>query len=290
MSAETVLPVYVVGDSHSLPYRNMIFREKWTNSWVSVHAKYISGLTAYDLFNGETGEFHPGLIQFLEYEGLVRDGQAVHLSMDEIDFSIAKASGESVKPPLILFTVGDIDIRAAIMPALREHDFVPPFETSIPLMDRPLLPWDELDELIKRRVAPLIQTLEEMRRAGFNRLYVQGIVPPTRDEKRIVELSGHEYPVSIRTKLVLAFNRHLATECKRINVKLLDLWPQLTEGEYLRPDLELDGVHVPPRAARWFVEALLEDAINCQWFAVNHARYELYYRMACGLDPFQAVS
>ena len=285
---ETVLPVYVIGDSHALPYRNLMFREKWTEGWVAVHAKYISGLAAHDLIEIETADFHPEIIQFLEYEGLVRNGKATHMSLEETDFSIAKATGQSVKPPLILFAVGDIDIRAAILPSLRDaYDFVPPFETGLPELNLPLVPWDVIDDMIKRRIAPMVVALEQLKRAGFNRSYVQAVVPPTRDEARVKQLQGYACPASVRTKLVMAFNRHLAAECARIGVKFLDLWAKLTEGGYLRAGLEVDGVHLPPSAARWFVDAMLEDAINCQWFAANHARYAMYYRQACGLSPFQ---
>jgi lysophospholipase L1-like esterase len=287
--SETALPVYVIGDSHVLPYRNLLFREKWTGQWIIARSRYISGLTAHDLFKPDTGEFHPELIQFLEYEGLVRNGQATHLSMDETDFAIAKASGQSIKPPLVLFALGDIDIRGTIMPMLRDtHDFVPPFETQLPVLDRPLVPWALIEEAIGRRISPMIAGLRQLIESGFNRIYLQSLVPPTQNETRIKKLHGYDCPVSVRTKLVMAFNRHLEVECKQIGVTILDLWPRLTNGAYLRPDLEIDGVHLPPQAARWFVDALLEHAVNCQWLAVNHVRYELFYRMACGLDPFQS--
>jgi lysophospholipase L1-like esterase len=290
-NTETALPVYVIGDSHALPYRNLMFRERWAERWIAVHARYVSGLTAHDLIEIETSDFHPGIIQFLEYEGLVRNGNATHLSAEEIDFSIAKATGQSVKPPLILFTVGDIDIRAAILPCLRDaYDFIPPFETGLPELNLPLVPWDVIGDMIRRRIAPMVVALEQLLRAGFNRLYVQAVVPPTRDEARVKQLQGYACPVSVRTKLVMAFNQHLAAECGRIGVKFLDLWAKLTEAGYLRADLEVDGVHMPPCVARWFVDAMLEDAINCQWFAVNHARYELYYREACGLSHFQPAA
>jgi len=283
-----ILNVYVVGDSHALPYRNMVFRERWAGQWVMVRSKYISGLTAHGLFNPASEEFHPELISFLEYEGLVRDGRAVHLSTDEIDFAIAKAAGKSIIPPLLLLTVGDIDIRALIMPMLKgDYDFVPPFETSLPVLDKPLVPWDMIEETIDQRISPMIDGLRQLIACGFNRLYVQSAVPPTRNEARVRELHNYDCPLSVRTKLVAAFNSKLAEKCNAIGVAVIGNWSRLTEGGTLRPDLETDGVHVPPKAARWFVEELLEHAINCQWFATNHVRYELYYRLACGLDPFK---
>lgn len=288
---EMILPVYIVGDSHSLPYRNMVFREKWTGAWVTAHAKYIPGLTAREFFNPSTGDFHPDFIQFLEYEGLVRAGRCTHLSMDEVDFSIFKAAGQPVLPPLILIAVGEIDVRGPIMRMLKDtHDFVPPFPTSLPLLDKPLVPWDVIDEAIDERIGPFIAGLQQLTVAGFKRVYVQGVVPPSCNEERIRELQKYDCPVAVRTKLVQAFNWKLADKVRSINLTFLDRWPDLTEGGLLRPEFDFDGVHLPPKGARLYLEALIDDAINSRGRVANHPRHELYYRIACGLHPFKAAS
>jgi lysophospholipase L1-like esterase len=284
--SETVLPIHIVGDSHALPYKGLMFKEKWTGAWALARSCYISGFAAGDFYRADTGAFHPEFIRFLEFEGLVRDGRATHLSRDPTDFSIAAAAGQPVRPPLVMIAVGDIDIRAVIMPILGDrHDFVPPFETVLPVLDKPLIPWDLIEEAIDRQLAPLIAGLGQLVACGFSRLYVQAVVPPTRDEAAVRRLHGYDCPASVRTKLVEAFNRKLAALCRPIGVTVLDNWAALTQDGLLKPDLELDGVHLPPRAARWHVEMLLEHAINCQWFSTNHVRYELFYRMACGLEP-----
>jgi lysophospholipase L1-like esterase len=284
---EAVLPVYIVGDSHSLPYRNMVFREKWTGAWVMARTKYVPGLTANEFFNPTTGEFHPEFIAFLEYEGLVRAGRATHLSMDQIDFAIANASGQAVRPPLIMLTVGEIDVRGPILQLLKDtHDFVPPFPTTMPLLDKPLVPWDVIDEAIETRLSPFIAGLQQLVAAGFKRVYVQSIAPPTRQEARIRQLQSYDCPVTVRTKLVQAFNWKLGPKVRSLNLVMLDRWTDLTENDLLRPEYDFDGVHLPPKGARLLLEALIDDAINSRGLLANHPRYELYYRMACGLDPF----
>ena len=282
------LPVYIIGDSHALPYRNLIFRDKWTGQWIVVRSRYISGLTAHDFFNSKTGEFLPQILETLEYEGLVRDERATHLSKDEIDFAIAQATGQPVTPPLLMFVVGDIDVRSILLPMLAEHyDFVPPLDLPYPVSEKPLMPWDVVAETIEQRLRPFINGLKQLRESGFNRLYVQSVVPPTQDEARVKVVQGRiSCPVLVRTKLVAAFNHVLATEVKSMGATIVDIWPQVTEGGYLKKEYELDGVHLPPRAAQMHVEQLLEHAINFPWESVNHVRYEMFYRMACNLPLF----
>ncbi|WP_316183382.1 hypothetical protein [Bradyrhizobium sp. SZCCHNRI1009] len=285
---ETVLPVYIVGDSHSLPYRNMVFRERWTGAWVMARTKYIPGATAREFYDPATGEFHPDFIAFLEYEGLVRNGRATHLSMDETDFAIAKAVGQAVRPPLIMITVGEIDVRGPLLQLLKDtYDFVPPFATTLPLLDRPLVPWDLIDEAIEARLGPFVAGLDQLVKAGFRRVYVQSVVPPTRQEARIRELQSYDCPVSVRTKLVQAFNWKLAQKVRSVNLFMVDRWSDLTDGDLLRPEFDFDGVHLPPKGARLLLESLIDHAIDSRGLVANHPRYELYYRMACGLDPFQ---
>jgi hypothetical protein len=287
--AQRALPVFVIGDSHALPYKNMLFQDIWTGQWVVIRSKYISGLTAHDFFNLETQEFLPSVIECLEYEGLIRDGAASHLSKDGIDFSVAKATGLPVTPPLIMLTAGDIDIRGVLLPMLcDQYDFVPPFELPYPLLDRQIIPWDMIAEAIEGRLLSFIEGLKQLRIAGFNRIYVQLVVPPTADEDRIKHIQGFSCPLSVRAKLVASFNHILAERMKAIDVPVIDIWRQVTGDDgYLLREYELDGVHLPPRVAKMQLEQLLEHAINRPWESVNHVRYEMFYRMACGLAPIE---
>jgi lysophospholipase L1-like esterase len=133
----------------------------------------------------------------------------------------------------------------------------------------------------------LIAGLQQLMAAGFKRIYVQSVVPPTRKEERIRELQSYDCPVSVRTKLVQAFNGKLASKIRSINLTPLDKWQDLTEGELLRPEFDFDGVHLPPKGAQIYLKALIDDAINSRGRVANHPRHELYYRIACGLKPFQ---
>jgi hypothetical protein len=286
---QRTLPVYVIGDSHALPYKNMLFQDNWTGQPVVTRSRYISGLTAHDFYAPDTGEFLPLIIECLEYEGLVRDRKVTHLSTDEIDFSIAGASGLPVTPPLILFTIGDIDIRSILLRMFSDrYDFVPPFDLPYPVLDRSIMPWDVVADIIEQRLAPFIEGLRQLRAAGFNRLYVQLVVPPTTNESQSHRINGITCPASVRSKLVASFNYLLTEKVEALGLCIINIWPQITDTNgYLRGEYEFDGVHLAPAVAKMHLDQLLEHAINHAWESVNHVRYELFYRMACGLAPFE---
>jgi hypothetical protein len=283
-------PIYVIGDSHVLPYQNVIFQDPWAGGWFVTRTKYISGLTCHDLFKNNTGEFHPGFIQALEYEGLVRNGKATHLSREEIDFNISVASGRPLASPLIILTCGDIDIRAILLPMLKDkYDFVPPFSTPYPQQDRPVIAWDIFEDIIQRHLTLFASGLKTLRESGFNRIYVQLVSPPTMLENSFFDLHGYSCPAAIRYKVVYAFNQLLMQHCKQLGVQVLDIWSAVTSEHYLKPEFELDGVHLTPDSTMLYLGQMLDHAINHQWEATNYVRHELYYRKACNLAIFNSA-
>src|SRR5262249_24867935 len=147
----TVVPIYIIGDSHALAFRGLTFDEEVTGATFATRAKYIpSGFTGH-AFWSEGGGLNPDLLAALEYEGLLRDGRAIPFpSADQIDLAIALALERPQVPPVLIITCGDIDVRAAVLPLLRgERDFVPADPTPYPHTDRPLLPFD----LVRRMLA-----------------------------------------------------------------------------------------------------------------------------------------
>ncbi|HEX2548891.1 MAG TPA: hypothetical protein VHM20_03615, partial [Gammaproteobacteria bacterium] len=285
---QQTLPIYVFGDSHVLPLKNCIFKDELTDKWIVTKSKYISGLTAHDFYNIKNEEFHSEFINALEYEGLIRNNKACHLSYEEIDFNIFKASNQPVISPLIFLTMGDIDIRLIILPMFKDKfDFIPPFFNPYPKSNKPNLLWDMVADTMNTRIKPFIEGIKSLKTAGFNRIYVQLISPPTMDEENFHKRHGYECPFNIRYKVVYAFNKLLSEQCSVLGVNVIDVWPYVTDNDYLKPDLEFDGVHLPSHAALLNLNLLLKHAINHQWESVNYIRHELYYRMACNTNVFE---
>src|SRR5262249_9457813 len=141
------------------------------------------------------------------------------------------------------------------------YDFVPPFETPYPVSDRPLLPWDICVETIEPGLKAFVAGLRKLNECGFNRVYVQAVVPPTLNDEDWHRRRGYLCPSPIRTKAVYAYNRTLTELCKSANVSVIDLWPNLTEKGFLKPEFELDGVHLHPKTARMHLDRLLDEAI-----------------------------
>ncbi|HJZ56122.1 MAG TPA: hypothetical protein VKE74_14235, partial [Gemmataceae bacterium] len=283
-SFRPVVPVYVIGDSHALAFSRLTFEEGVTGATFATRARYIpSGFTGAGFWS-EAGGLHPELLAALEYEGLLRNGRAVHFSTDRTDLAIAQATEQPQVPPVLIITCGDIDVRGSVVPLLRDdRDFIPPDPTPYPHTDRPLVPFDLVGREIAGRVGSLVRGALKLQAVGFTRTYLHGVVPPTADDARFRLIHGYDCPAATRYKAARAFNDHLAAECGKNGLPFVDVWPETTTPEgYLRPEYELDGVHLSREAVRITLHKVLRHALGRTYLAANYPRYELYYRRCLG--------
>jgi hypothetical protein len=279
-----VVPIYVFGDSHALCYSNLTFTERVTGATLATRVKYIPGFNGPSFWAG--GGLHQELTAALEAEGLVRHGRVVPFSRDRNDLAAARAAGRPLTVPLILITCGDIDVRGGLLPMLRDQrDFIPPYEGPYPPSGRPLLPFDFCQRLLEAHMNQLLDGVTKLWSMGLTCTYLQGIVPPTCNEAAFRTLHGYDCPVTTRYKAAKLFNDYLAEGCLRRGIPFLDVWPDTTSGGYLRPELEFDGVHLPPEAAQIALRLLVDHTMNNAWRATNYARHRIYYETCCGIDP-----
>lgn len=120
--------LFLVGDSHCLPARDLLAADAFTGRNYIVVSKYIPGLSASSLMQG--GKLARELIMALESENLVREGQFSFASLSNQELAVTFAAGEPGVPPVLVLTLGDIDLRSGFLPKLAEkYDIVLPYET-----------------------------------------------------------------------------------------------------------------------------------------------------------------
>jgi len=120
---ETVLPVYIIGDSIRCPTAIWFFREKWTarGSW---RDRNIFRLTAHDFFNPATGEFHPDFIAFWSSKASSRRSlqTSCRRTRSILPSQRPRAVGAATASSSC---VGEIDVRGPVLQLLKDdYDFV----------------------------------------------------------------------------------------------------------------------------------------------------------------------
>lgn len=109
----------------------------------------------------------------------------------------------------------------------------------------------EMREFIRARyVEPLFDGLAALRTAGYSKLFLYALPPPT-----IAQLP-HFKPARMRYKMSVLFNRMYEEFCRENGVRLLSIWDEVTADGLRSPLYDLDGVHLNLAAAEIAVNKL----------------------------------
>jgi len=274
-------PIYVLGDSHVLGFKDLFFRDSYTGGDYYTVSRYYSGFAAGGVSSG--GALVPAFVKALEYEGLLKEGRAAHLRVGPMDLAVAYASGSAQVPPLIIVFCGDIDLRGNLLQYLKDEcDLILPFEAPYPATGKPPLPYDVALQLVQERLEPLVAGLKTLHDLGLVRTYLHTIAPPTLNAELFRQVHGFDCPAATRYKAAVMYNRFLTRRCKELGVPVLDVWPEVTRDGYLLPEYELDGVHLAREANPISLRALVEHALNNTPPIRNVERYRLLHEMATG--------
>lgn len=276
-------PIYLIGDSHVLGFKNLFCRDSYTHGDYYTIARYCSGFSAGNFY--ERGTLGPMLMQALEYEGLVQQGRATHLGVDPMDIAVAYASGAPQVAPLIVMSVGDIDMRRDVLRKfVNDYDLVLPFANDYPTTGKPPLPYDVALEFVEKLMEPIIAGMKLMHEIGLVRTYLHTVPPPTLNAPLFRKIHGFDCPLATRYKVAVMCNQFLLRRCAESGLPVIDVWPEVTRHGYLTAEYELDGVHLNREANRLSLQSLVEHALNNTPAVCNVPRYQLLHEMATGRD------
>lgn len=260
-------PVHVFGDSHCLIFADLLFYEsRFFHRHFITQAHYLPGFCA-SAFSAGNEQLHAGLIQAMVAAGLLNGAlQPVHVADGELARAEIRAGGRGRPAPILLFCLGDIDVRSIFLKQLGPRvDFRLPFlppespfavdHSAFPGIQP--IPYKLVLQMIEKLVQPLFYGFYLLRSIGFRKLFLHSLPPQTLSDADFVRINGFAAPLSLRYKATLAFNQVLRTRCAEQRVGFVDIWPSVTEHDQLRPEYGLDQVHLNRRAAELSVATLL---------------------------------
>lgn len=272
--------IFMIGDSHCLPSRDLLVTDKYTGRGYLVISKYIPGLHAAGMM--VDGNLAPGLVAALENEQLIRDGHFTFASLEQQDVSTSFAAGTPGSPPILVLTAGDIDLRSKFLPQLKdEYDLILPYETPYGVREgSKIMPYSVARRAAQKAFAPIAKALERLKKMGLPRLMVAELPPPSLDQAYFDKLHGFTCPLDTRYKATVLFNEVLREACAQVGVKVVSIWSEIVdERGYLRHEFELDGVHLNREACLAALRQIIAGTISESLHCVNARRYELAYTL-----------
>ncbi|HEX5274828.1 MAG TPA: hypothetical protein VFW34_06090 [Candidatus Rubrimentiphilum sp.] len=258
-------PIYVVGDSHCLIFRDLVFEQR--GRYFVTKAKFLPALYAR-IFTDDESAFNAALFETLRDERLIRpDGSrawaATHLTDSPFVDGAAGLSEQKRSAPILVFFLGGGDLFYFIKGMDAQTDFsldAIPFDSG-QFPARPIsamLDQKLVFESVGQILGPLFRGLRLLERAGFSNVYLHTIPPDTIDDREYERLSGHFAPAVLRYKSSVLFNAMLR-EFTRQNprIGLIDTWDKTTVGGKRDDRFSLDGFHFNKLGARLTIEQLV---------------------------------
>jgi hypothetical protein len=264
-------PIHVLGDSHALPYKGLVFQSSADDLFYVTYAKHIPGFQGAHFVDG-AGRLHGGVMNALTSEGLiVKADESDAWTAQHHDPNAARAkaidfaAGRVRRSPILLMLFGDIEQRGTLIKQLAPGcDFELPGYLAPDLPAHPVtqtIPYQVVSEFAARLLAPAFRGLLTLSSWGFETLYVHTLPPQPPDDADYARINGYAAPARLRYKCTYLFNSALREFARNTpQIRLLDMWEKQTVNGLLDPAFYLDGVHLNIKAAGISVNALLADA------------------------------
>ncbi len=258
--------VFVIGDSHAYAFRDLLFELDGDPAPIPVitRALFVASLMS-KTFSDDNGQLYAPVL-----DGLISDGL---IALDERDIVVDSAGSRAHgrihaskrgRETQLLFFCGDIDVRTEFLRQLPEH-------ADFELSDTPAgvealrddRVWEPVDAPVvfafaQQMIRPFFRGLLVLKNAGFERIAVHSLPPPSLSDDDFVRLNTFFRPKLLRYKAYLLFNHIYRTYSEEIGVRFIDLWPSVTVDGVLDQRYYLDGAHLNRDALMLTMERLLQ--------------------------------
>ena len=262
-------PLYFIGDSHTLAYADLVFRDHEGGLAVT-RSHYCRGITA-SAFLDPGGALHADVAGALLADGLLERSAAGpffarHRATDLHSLQVGAAMERARTSPVLVLSVGDIDVKFGFIREFARQDFALPASFAFdpaPFAPHPtegVIPFALAAGFAKKLLMPYLRGLELLAGLGFANLYVHALPPPTLDDAAFEAMNGFAAPARLRYKATRLFNavlREFAADYPAF--AFLDTWDRVTANGVLTDDFYLDDSHLNRRAAAYVVTNLLRD-------------------------------
>lgn len=254
-------PYSYIGDSHAGTIGSRIYEDPATGERIVTRLVSIWRFVAADVLS-EDGMIGDGLMQALRRSGAFQSSptlpplaglRPVTTIYDrDLKTEYLGLTASANERPYVL-SVGEINNRYVLQRLSEDGmDIALPFEAPglerlPPYESRQTLRADQIIALLMDEYTPLFRGLRIFSETGLRSLYLHSVPPPTPDDSEALRLYRHPSVAAVRYKLALLTNFIFARVCRDLQVGFIDTWKAVTEGNIVRPEFYLDGLHLNER-------------------------------------------
>jgi hypothetical protein len=258
-------PIYFIGDSRILPFRNAVYTSEFTAHAYQLRALHLRGLNAADFYSHERGINLPLLNALATDQTVIARDEGARWVATQWDHSTGGTA------PLVLFC-GAYDVHR-LMDELGPDADIPAwgepsrrYDVSTTPASR-LVSAEDARQRAREILEPFALGIEALRAMGFDRIFVHGCRRAALGE-RFKRLYSHvkwlrQYHPNAKDKVLALFDQALQTVAARTGARYIS-GPVDARGE-LPSELTWDDVHYSADGAREVarhVVSLLEGVVE----------------------------
>ena len=266
-----VTPIFMIGESHSLAFRDLLFRPDWSHETFICRTRFLPSLVASE-YSVDSAISVP-LAEALKAEGVLdaalRPG---HLYADP---SAAYIAGKPLIAPPMVFFAGDTDLVHFIKKLGLEYDFELPEDPGYGTdYEKQPVSLRDVQAELERILAPFLKAVRMLADVQLSRIMVHCIPPRNQDDIAAGAFTGAvRVPGAVRSKVVVLANRLLRQGCVASGIGFIDTWELTSENGFLRPDMVLDGIHFNRKAAMVSLAQIARQLFDHTSGTHNQVRY-----------------
>lgn len=267
----SAVPLTFIGDSHTLAYADLVFADRTAGGATYVtRSHYCRGILASEFCDAQGGLqadvagalVADGFVERTPAGGFVARHRAGDLHAVQVGIAMERARVS----PVLVFAVGDIDLRYAFVREFARQDFALPASYSFdpaPFASYAAegsVPYALAAGFARKLLAPYFRGLVALARLGFSNVYLHAYPPQTPDDAAFERGNGFAAPARLRYKATRLFNailREFVTDYPEF--RLVDTWDRVTRDGVLDPQFHLDDAHLNRRAAALSVAEIVRD-------------------------------
>lgn len=263
-------PLYMIGDSHSLIFKDLLFKDNQLNQYFITRDRYCPGVVAQN-FTDAKRELHHSLQHMLYAEKLLvpyeKGMKPLHSHTSEYAEDLTRAMESHRSEPHLVIFAGELDLRHIFLKQFTlQQDFVLPPDIAVKCSALHTLPspsnpeivvYDLVLKLASQILDPLFTGIKQLKAMGFKQLYLHSVPPPTLDDQRFQQVNQFYCSALMRYKSALLFNHLIQKCCQQETIEFIDLWPDVTIDGILSQQFSLDGIHLNKAAAFITVEKVI---------------------------------
>ena len=266
--------LYIVGDSHTLIFKNKYFKDPYTGENYLINQAYIPGFNSENI--SQKGKLHTSLVDFLTINRLMTDDLKSKWNIvDQENVWESSFENNAQYPPPLIISCGELTLRDKILENIFNfYEFDSSTGEIMHKKDHFFTEFNDFCESFFHYFDNIIETLIKIRKAGLVNLSMLALPIPTQNSLSSNKRTKTRDLLEIKIRVTQKVNKYLSKRCSKEQIGFIDIGNKYEDSQKWSSKYHCDGVHLSSIAAPEIINEFLVHYHNNNMRFSNYERYK----------------